>query len=136
MGTKSGLKAWHGQSNKQGKMINTLRAHYRRLRYRSIVEGVRCTLEFSPQKGDSLLQIGQKLENPEVKNRVLKLVQYGRYRAWHWSPIKDLFTRAVLMAARAGDQAVFKSLGGELKKQLKPEVKRRKLNKLLRFKWV
>jgi hypothetical protein len=142
---RSVLKAWEAQGNKQLEMINVLEAHYARTRadwekakFEAIREGISCTLEFSPQKGDSLREIDRKLENREVKKRVLELLKYQKYRAWHVSPINDLFTRSVVMAALDGDEHFFLELAKQLQKKpipYKPPRKPSNLAELLLDNW-
>jgi hypothetical protein len=139
------LKAWEAQGNKQLEMINVMRSHYARTRadwekakFEAIREGISCTLEFSPQKGDSPREIARKLENREVKKRVLELLKYQKYRAWHLSPINDLFTRSVVMAALDGDEHFFLELGKQLEKKpipYKPPRKPSNLAELLLDNW-
>jgi hypothetical protein len=133
---RSVLKVWEAQADKQLEMIKVLLAHYARLRNKPITEGIRCTLEFGRVPGEPLSKTAEKLANPKVKESVLELLKYQHYRAWHLSPIRNLFTRAVTMAALDGDEAFFKALGERLKKPCKPAFKVSDLNKLLLFNWV
>jgi hypothetical protein len=132
---RSVLKAWEAQGDKQLEMINVLQAHYKEQRNKVIAEGMRCWWKFSPQKGDSLLEIARKLQDREVKKEVLGLLKYRQYRAWHLSLIDDLFKRAVMMAAYDGDAAFFKGLGERLKRPCKPAFMVSKLKELLLLNW-
>jgi hypothetical protein len=140
------LEEWEANKHEMIKMIYAVQTLF--LRYRTdwvmaklepIREGIRCKSEFSPQNGDSLLEMGKKLENHGVKDRVLELLRYKHYRDWHKSPIKDLFTRAVTMAALDGDKRFFKRLYEKLRDPpipYKPPRKLSPLSELLLFNWV
>jgi hypothetical protein len=128
---RSVLKAWEAQRDKQFEMIEVSRAHYKRLKNKPITEGISCELEFTPQRGDSLFEIVKKLENRELKKRVLELLKYREYRAWHLSPINKLFRLALMMAAHDGDAAFLKALGERLKKPCSPTFKLSELRCLL-----
>ena len=133
---RSVLKAWEAQRDKQFEMIEVSRAHYKRLKNKPITEGISCELEFTPQRGDSLFEIVKKLENRELKKRVLELLKYREYRAWHLSPINKLFRLALMMAAHDGDAAFFKALGERLKKPCRPALKLSELRSLLLLNWI
>jgi hypothetical protein len=133
---RSVLEAWEAQRDKQLEMIEVLRGHYARRKNKPITEGISCELEFTPQRGDSLFEIVKKLENRELKKRVLELLKYREYRAWHLSPINKLFRLAVMMAAHDGDAAFFKALGERLKKPCGPTLKLSELRSFLLLNWI
>jgi hypothetical protein len=144
---RSVLKEWEAQAAKWEQMIKVPLAHYALMRadwamakIKPIQEGMRCQSELIPEKGDSLLKKLKKLENPEVKERVLELLKYERYRAWNVFPVSEiLFMRAVMMAARDGDEDFFKALGERLKEKpipYKPPHKPSNLTELLLLNWL
>jgi hypothetical protein len=133
---RSVLKAWEAQPDKQREMIKVLREHYDRLQNKPITEGIRCTLEFARVPGEPLSKTAEKMANPGVKKAVLELLKYQNYRAWHLSPIRNLFIRAVTMAALDGDEAFFKALGERLKKSCKPAFSISRLKELLLLNWI
>lgn len=82
--------------------------------------GIRLELTRNIRPGDSLAEMAQKLDDASVKDDVLRLLEFARYRRWNESPIHGLFCRAVAFAATEGDQIFFRRLGRVLEREAIP----------------
>ena len=81
---------------------------WKRAKFEPTLEGIRTLFEF------------ENLENAELKKRVLWLLRFERYRALNQLPLAKIFKKAVVVAAREGDQHFFKAVGERLKKKALP----------------
>lgn len=58
------------------------------------------------------------MDDTSLKEDVLQLLKFKRYRRrWNKSPLRDLFCRAVMLAATEGDETFFKRLGRSLERK-------------------
>jgi len=93
------------------------RVRMKRSELEPLADGVEAFLQLSPERGDSLEKMADKLSDPTLQSRVLNLLPFTRYRKWIDSPISELVIRAICRAAYAGDEAFFRRLGKVLTKK-------------------
>jgi hypothetical protein len=120
-------------------LYTSAKAEWTQAKDKPTLEGIRALFECFPAKGDSLAKTIEKLENRELKKRVLWLLKFERYRALNRPPIAKLFLQAVMMAAADGDERFFKRLGERLKGKAIPfeaPAESTGLKKLLIEHWI
>lgn len=91
-------------------------AAWKSAKFAPIDEGITAELERKPRSGEPVTKSWERLADRRVKNRVLDLLRYGRFRRWNDSPIRSLFATAVGMAAMDGDAKFFMQLGRRLER--------------------
>jgi len=88
--------------------------------FKPTLEGITAELTKGIRPWDKLWDIARKLGDASVKEDVLELLKFSRYRHCNKSPLRDLFCRAVLFAANEGDTKFFKRLGRILEREAVP----------------
>jgi hypothetical protein len=118
---------------------SSLNDSWKRTRSEPIQKAIRWQLERKAVPGEGILQYHDRVTNPNSKDRVLWLLQFQRFRAWNHSPISDLFTQAVMIAALDGDEIFFRKLGRRLEEKpvpYKPTVTLSDLSQILLEHWA
>ena len=83
-------------------------------------EGIRAELTLDILPTDKLPDIAAKLDDKSVKDQMLQLLKFTRYRQFNKSPLRNLFVRAVNHAAIDGDKTFFMRLGRILERKPVP----------------
>lgn len=120
-------------------VYSRLESDWKRARFAPTSEGIRSELQFDPRYAEDFLKVDERLRDSRIKERVLWLLQFARFRQWNSSPIRTIFHRAVLMAAEDNDSAFFTRLGRRLEESavlFKVPAPLSELSQILLDSWV